>query len=452
MILVVLYFALLIVMALLLRRVKGAEDYFVAGRGFGWLLLFFTMAATNFSAFFFLGFADAAYRVGYAEYGIMALGTAFMPVMFYVLGRRVWRLGKEKGYMTAPELVRGETGDRVLGAVIALVMIIFTLPYLAVQTAGAGYIINTLTGLDTLYGGIAVALVMAFYISLGGMRASGWTDVVQGVLMFTAIILAGVFIASALGGFRAAGDASYTAAPQLFSRSSVSPLIWLGFIFLWIFVDPMFPHLFSRFYTAKDETALKKTMIMYPLVVSFLFLIPVMIGVWAHGAGVEAGTNMVMLTMVKMYTPPWLFYLVMLGALSALMSTADSQVFALASIFTRDLGLGKLMDEVMAGKLTIWLITAGVIVYTVIFLNSGEPIMDFLVKNAFSGLVVISPVVLMIVYGLKSTTYVHGVILGEAAAILLGTVIPLSGLVGMLITVAVALIRCESVRFRYRGI
>ncbi len=59
----------------------SAEDYFVASRKIGPWILFCTLAATNFSAFFFLGFAGASYRAGWGFYGIMAMGERFEEVV-----------------------------------------------------------------------------------------------------------------------------------------------------------------------------------------------------------------------------------------------------------------------------------------------------------------------------------------------------------------------------------
>jgi SSS family solute:Na+ symporter len=119
---------------------------------------------------------------------------------------------------------------------------------------------------------VVVVLVIAAYVSLGGMRGSGWTDVVQGILMFTAMLLVGLFISSALGGFTAAGESAFAADPRMFVRAGgfFTPTIWLSFMVLWIFVDPMFPQLFTRFYTAKTEKSLKTSMTLYPFLISFI--------------------------------------------------------------------------------------------------------------------------------------------------------------------------------------
>ena len=63
---------------------RTPEDYFLADRALGPLVLFFTFVATNFSAFFFLGFAGAGYRIGYSYYVMMAAGTTVGALGFFI--------------------------------------------------------------------------------------------------------------------------------------------------------------------------------------------------------------------------------------------------------------------------------------------------------------------------------------------------------------------------------
>ena len=104
---VLLYFSILIIIGIYANRKtkKTVEDYFLANRTFGPILLFFTLAATNFSSFTFLGFAGNAYKSGFGQYGIMGFGTAIMAIMFYIIGRKVWELGKKKGYFSTSWLI-----------------------------------------------------------------------------------------------------------------------------------------------------------------------------------------------------------------------------------------------------------------------------------------------------------------------------------------------------------
>ena len=459
--LVVAYFVFLIALGVFAhkRTKKTPDDYFLANRTFGPIILFFTLAATNFSAFTFLGFAGKAYTSGFGQYGIMGFGTAIMAVMFYVIGRKVWKLGKEKGYITPPELIGDRFNSISLRLIFMIVMVIFTIPSLATQALGAGLLTNHMVPEITWQiGAIITMSIIMVYVLSGGMRGSGWTDVVQGLIMIIAMTLAVVFIAVSLGGFEAANTAAYSTSPELFARPGGGeyflPQIWFSFMLLWIFADPMFPQIFSRFYTAKDEKSIKMSMILYPIVVSFLFLFPVLIGVWAHGAGLEVATgseDMVLPMMVATYTPGFIFAFVMVGALAALMSTADSQLLSLSTMLSRDIpfkGVKKLhISEISIGKILVVILSLFAILFVIGGYDPNVGIMGTLVSTTFSGLAVLCPTAIAALYWKRATKYgcISSIIIGEISIFLFQfKVFPtygfLSAIWGILIAIMVLII------------
>ncbi len=142
------------------KQSSTPEGYFLADRGLKKLTLFFTVLATNFSAFYFLGFAGAGYRIGYAHYVIMGLGTAFAGISFFIIGTKVWKWGKANGAITPSELIYQKTGSHTLRWTFAIVMLLFTFPYLALQIVGAGYIIENLTQGEVPYLAGAILLTV----------------------------------------------------------------------------------------------------------------------------------------------------------------------------------------------------------------------------------------------------------------------------------------------------
>ena len=426
-----LYFLILMVLGWYAHKKtkRTPEDYFLASRSFGPMVLFFTLIATNFSAFTFLGFAGKAYKSGFGQYGIMGFGTAMMAIMFYVVGRKVWLLGKKRGYITPPELIGDRFQSVFLKWLFLAVMVIFTIPYLATQAIGAGYIIKTvLPDISLEIGAVATIIVITVYIFLGGMRGSSWTDVLQGLIMIVALILAAVFVTMGLGGFENANHLAYNANPSLFSRPGAdnffTPQIWFSFMLLWLFCDPMFPQIFSRFYTAKDQRSLKYSMIFYPIVVSILFFIPVLMGVWANGVNLQISSgseDMVLPLMVAKFAPTWVFGFVMIGALAALMSTADSQLFSLSTMLSRDIFSKKYKSDVIMGKIFIIVLSAFAIVFILFGYNPHEGIMGTLVKTTFSGLVVLAPTTISALYWKRATKYgcIASILAGELSIFLL---------------------------------
>jgi SSS family solute:Na+ symporter len=392
---------------------KNAEDYFLANRTFGPIILLFTFAATNFSAFTFLGFAGKSYESGFGQYGIMAFGTGFMAIMFYIIGRKVWKLGKKKGYITPPELVGDILNSKLLKIIFLFVMVIFTIPYLATQAIGAGLIIENVTNsfITWQFGAILTMIIIMVYVLFGGMRGSGWTDLIQGVIMIIAMVLAVVFISNSLGGFENANLLAFQERPDLFTRPGVdnyfTPFIWLSFMLLWLFADPMFPQIFSRFYTAKNEKSLKFSLILYPIVVSFLFLFPVLIGVWAQGVGLNPNQNdLILPIMVKTYAPSYIYSFVMIGALAALMSTADSQLLSLSTMLSHDLKLKKFkISEINFARILIIILSIFAIFFVIINYDPNTGIMGTLVKTTFSGLAILCPTTIAALYWKKATKW-----------------------------------------------
>jgi len=404
------------------KRARGTtEDYFVASRTLPPFVLFLTMAATNFSAFTVFGFSGAGWRIGYSFYPIMAFGTGFMALSFYFIGRPVWRLGKEKGLLTPPELVFDRFKSRPLRLLFLGVMITFTLPYLAMQPMAAGYALEELLGIPYFAGATLITVVMLIYTLLGGFRGVAWTDVLQGGMMLALLLVALGVIASSFGGLSAANHAATIRWPELFSRPGMgggafSPGIWLGYMLLWLLCDPMFPQLFQRFYAARNERALGTTMALYPLITGILFLLPVTIGVIGRlgfpelPAGVAS--DRILPLLLSRYTPPILEALVLTAALAALMSTLDSQLLTLSSMLTRDL-----VAPLPKGRASPWVGKGFVIVLALTGLAiAWRPPATFLeiATETFTGLAVLFPTVIATLYWRQATAG------GAIASILVG--------------------------------
>jgi len=323
---------------------SSPASYFLADRKLGTVILLATMAATNFSAFTVFGVSGAGYRDGWSFFPIMGFGTGFMALSFWVIGRKAWRIGCERGIITPSELVKSLYGSPALSFLFALVMIVFTVPYLALQPMAAGYALEELVGLPYFYGSVFVTAIIVFYTLHGGMRAVAWTDLFQGLLMMVLLVAAIVITASHHGGFVAANRDVMAMKPELFSRpgdmGQYLPGVWFSYMALWFFCDPMFPQLFQRFFAARDERTIGRMMLFYPLVCTIVFFAPVAVGVLGHLSfpgliGKQADRILPMVATAV--AGDFLAALVIAAGLAALMSTMDSQLLTLSSIFTRDI-------------------------------------------------------------------------------------------------------------------
>ena len=414
------YFGLVLAIGFFSRtRWKSSpETYFLADRRLGSAVLLGTMVATNFSAFTVFGTSGAGYRDGYAFFPIMGFGTGFMALTFWIIGRRAWQLGRDHGLVTPPELVRVLYRSPPLSLLFATVMIVFTVPYLALQPMAAGYALEELIGLPYHYGCVLVTGIIVLYTLRGGMRAVAWTDLFQGLFMFVMLFVSLVIVLGHHGGLVAANQKILTAAPELLSRPGglgrYTPGIWLSFLMLWFFCDPMFPQLFQRFFSARSERTLSRIMLFYPLVCTVVFILPITIGVLGRLSVpdlVGKQADRILPMMLTQISGDAMASLVIAAGLAALMSTMDSQLLTLSSIFTRDVVPAK-WSGAAAGSVTGRLFVIALSLAGLLLAYNPPATILQIATQAFTGLAVLFPTV---IFGL----YLQRVYAGAAAASIL---------------------------------
>ncbi len=402
------------------------ESYFLANRNLTTLALFFTILATNFSAFYFLGFAGEGYRAGFSYYFIMAFGTALAAVSIYLIGTKVWHLGKAHGFITPAELIGHQTKSVGLRYLFSGVMIIYTLPYLALQIVGGGYILENLTDgqIPYLPATVLLTIFTIAYVLIGGMASVAKTDLKQGLLALIFMLLAFVFIANDLGGIETANNRLYELQPGLFTiegnAGAYHPKKWFSFVVFWFFCIPMFPQLFMRFYIAKEIKHLKKSTLLYGAIPLIISLFPVVIGAWGHLSfpGLEGkAADQIIPMMLLEHNSEWFAALIMTGAIAAFMSTLDSQLLALSTMATRDFYLPltnrkvSFQKEVFIGKVFVAIFAA---IGLLIAFKPFATIFD-MGKLAFAGLAILFPVTFAIVRlgGVKSGYAIASIVIGQ---------------------------------------
>ncbi len=418
------YFLLTLLVGMFFRKKaeRNRLEFILAGRSLTNLPLFFTMAATNFSAFTIFGFSGAGYRMGYSFYPVMGFGTGFMAISFFIIGSKISILSRRRNYIIPSDFIFDRYNSPFLKKLFSAVMIIFTLPYLSIQAIASGKSLNSLMGLPYLWGAFLVTAFIVTYVAFGGMRSIVWTDLLQGIMIISFTLTAFIIISGKSGGFISAHKEIQGSFPSLFSRpgqDNAMPYgIWFGYMFLWFFADPMFPQLFQRFIAAKDEKALRATIVLYPIITTFLFFLTVSIGVIGRltfpDLAPGASDTIFPLLLVK-YTGTFLSTLLLTGSIAALMSTMDSQLLTLSSMITTDF-LKIKRNVVFKERLTIVILG---ILGLLIALKPPPTILDFIRQTTFNGLSVLAPTVLGGLYWKKANKNgaALSIIFGEAMVV-----------------------------------
>jgi len=420
-ILILLFYLFITIFFGLLFQKKAREsraEFFLAGRNVSSLLLFFTMAATNFSAFTIFGFSGAGYRMGYSFYPVMGFGTGFMALSFIIIGSKIYLLSRSRGYITPSDYVFDRYNSIFLKKLFSLVMVVFTLPYIAIQAIASGSSLQSLLGIPYLTGAFMITAFVVAYVTLGGMRTIVWTDLLQGLMMIGFMLTALILVSLRSGGFLEIHKNISNSFPLLLQRPGQGQAmgygIWFGYMLLWFFADPMFPQLFQRFMAARNMESIKSTVVLYPLITTSLFFFTVSIGVLGRATFPDlpaASSDTIFPLLLGKYASPFLGTLILTGGIAALMSTMDSQLLTLTSMITLDFFKIK-KKEILIEKLTA--IGIGISGF-LIAINPPQTILDFINKTTFYGLSVLAPTILGGLYWKKANKYgaILSIIAGE---------------------------------------
>jgi solute:Na+ symporter, SSS family len=408
------------------RRVTSSvAGYVAADRQFGLLAMYFITGATIFSAFAFLGGPGWAYSRGAAAFYIMSYGVLGI-VPLYFLGPKAGRLGRRFGFLTQAQLVVGRFPSRALSVLLAIVSVAAFVPYLMLQMSGAGIVFSAVTdGNVPFWLGAALAYaVVATYVLSSGVSAVGWTNVFQGVFMLVVAWALGLYIPISLyGGVGAMFEQIAQARPELLTvpglTGSGEPWSWgayssailasaLGFV--------MWPHLFMKAFTARDDRTLRRTVVLFPTFQ--LFLIPVFLIGYAGVLFPSAppSSDFILPHMIlETGLPILVVALFCAGALSASMSTGDAVLHGAASVAVED-GLRpmlRLNDAQQRFLMRVFVLAIGGLAYY--FAIIQQQTLVFLLLTAYGVVCQLAPPVYAAMYWRRATT--TGVLAGLAAGI-----------------------------------
>lgn len=429
---VTLYLVALLVLGGLSRRsFRGtSQDYFVASRSIGPFLLVMSLFGTTMTAFALVGSTAKAYTHGIGVYGLMASWAGIVhSAVFFLVGIKLWRLGRRHGYVTQVQYFRDRFQSERLGTLLFPVLVLLVVPYLLIGLLGAGITVEGVTRSAGLFSdpdggpagvppwltsGVISAVVFA-YVFAAGVRGAAWANAFQTTVFLVVGLIAFFVIADALGGPEAASAA---ARPELLAREGVlEPAAFLSYGLIPLSVG-MFPHLFQHWLTARSSDSFKAPVVLHPLLILLVWLPCVLMGVWASGALdlPPQKANAVLGILVARFTGPWMSGVVTAGVLAAIMSSLDSQFMCLGTMFTNDVALRGQEDSVDdAHKLRLArrFVAAVVLVTYLLSLVSTRGIFELGIW-CFSGFSGLFPVVVASLYWKRATA--AGAMAGVVAA------------------------------------
>jgi len=357
--------------ALLSRRfaLRSSSDFFIAGRGIGGAIAAMTYSATTYSAFMMVGLVGYVYATGVGAIGFELTYLLGTMILLAIFAPRFWLAGRLRGYISPAELLSERYGSKFIGALFALVSLVMLIPYSSVQFMGIAYLLETVSGGEISFiSALLIAYLIVLLFTLWGLRSVAWTDALQAsIMLFSSLLFLGILL-SKVGGLSNLFSTLETSNLELLYANSWSFMKFLGLTTPWFFFALSNPQVSQRLFIAKNARSLRTMILGFSAFGLIYTLIVGLIGLSSRIIlpGVPS-SDLVMPTLLASESS-LIALIVLLGIVGAAVSTVNSIILTLSSMFARDI-LRALKDvpeekELLAGKLLVPIIALFALVFS----------------------------------------------------------------------------------------
>jgi sodium/proline symporter len=339
------------------RRTTNLKDFILGGRSLGPWVTALSAQATDMSGWLLLGLPGFAYLAGVESawlVGGLVVGT-WLNWRFVAqpLRERTEALGDALTLPAYFERAFDDVGG-LLRPLTAFFILVFFILYASSQFVAAGRLFESLFGLPYAWAVFWGSIVMLAYTFLGGFLAVSWSDVLQGTLMFFALLLVaamGVHLVGGFDGLHATLNAFNAELLNPWTNAEGAPLGWIGITsaLAWGLGYCGQPHILARFMAIRDPQQMRiarRVAMSWQIVV---LAAAMLVGMSALGAlpvrlvGTDA--EKAFIQMSAQFFPPWLAGICLAGVLAAIMSTASAQLLLSSAAFAEDFYRGLIRKQ-----------------------------------------------------------------------------------------------------------
>ena len=356
------------------RKVRGADDFFVAGRrGSSWLITG-SLVATIVGGSATVGMAGLGFTRGLTGAWWLLVGCIGLVVLGLFFAEKV----RGFGLYTLPELVEKQY-DRRSALAGSVLIVVAWVGIIAAQIVASGTILSVLGIGSPVLWMVISTVVFVVYSVLGGQYAVIRTDVFQIGTIFAGIFGGLALLLSRLGGLAGLKASlspeqfAFPLSPQFGGMELTSLLLLVGLTYV------VGPDMYSRLFCARSgKTARTSVFWAALLIVPFAFAITLM-GMGASALFPQISPEQALPMVVKEVLPTILGGVVLAALLCAIMSSADTTLLTASTILTVDI-LKRFKPSLSEGE-TLYLSRWGIV-----GLGTASLILALTIKGVISAL------------------------------------------------------------------
>ncbi|MFI2812712.1 MULTISPECIES: sodium/proline symporter PutP [Microbulbifer] len=379
-------------------RTRNASDYFLGGRSLPPAVAALSAGASDMSGWLLLGLPGAAYASGLSSAWI-ALGLFSGIVLSWTTMARRLRIYTYEldDALTVPAYLhrRFNLGHPYLRTVCAFFILLFFLFYVASGLIAGGKLFETVFGWDYEWAVLIGAAAVISYTLFGGFLAVSWTDVIQGLLMSLALVAVPLVVINDEGGFAASWGQLHDKVPELMHwmqdntgqalgvAAVLSSLAWgLGYFGQ--------PHIVARFMAVRRPEDVPAAATVAAIWSLFGFLGAMSVGLFGHLelAQTLPDGERVFMALVEALFHPLVAGILLAAILSAIMSTADSQLLVSSAALAEDIyhvWFGRKTTPEAMVKVGRWAVVALSLIAVAVAMDPESKVLD-VVAYAWAGL------------------------------------------------------------------
>ncbi|MDN5863808.1 MAG: sodium/proline symporter PutP [Gammaproteobacteria bacterium] len=332
------------------RRNKNLKDYLLAGRGLGSFVTALSAEASDMSQWLLLALPGLAYAAGLGAMW-MAIGLAVGTYLnWLVVARRLREQTEHYGdALTLPDYFAGRFEDRshILRAITALFILVFFVFYASSGFVAGAKLFTSLFDVSYFWALAAGAAVVMSYTFIGGFLAVAWNDVLQGTMMFLALVVVAALGLWYVGGFDGLAQSLNALNTDLldpfYDVLHNQPFGWIAIVSLLAWGLGYFgqPHILARFMaidSPRGIPAARRFAVAWVVIVLAAAVIVGLIG-WGvidHRLTGDAREKVFIFAALQLL-PTILAGIALAGILAAIMSTVSAQLLVAASAFSEDI-------------------------------------------------------------------------------------------------------------------
>ncbi len=344
---------------------KTAEDFMLAGRTIGVVVMFFFVLFVVSSTWTFYGYPGFLYINGPAYVYMIWGSVAGFAGLYMFLGPRLWAVSRLNRYLSPVEILAERYESPFLRLILSLMLLAFIVPYVGIQPLGVGLGFEALTGLPLIIGALYTVALLVILVMLGGMRIVAWVNIFLGAVYVSALLGSLIWITNKFlpGGLTEAAQNLMINNPEILSTPGPqgywTPVMVGGAMVVGL-MGFSWPHIVIGVMTARDKILFK----WFPILIFifgglFFYTIPFIWGsiiapnIMPGVTGKEA-VDAIVQTIITKYLPSWFSVYVLMGVIAAAVSTAAVQLLTSSIIVSKDLIQGLFKTKASDTQIIRW--------------------------------------------------------------------------------------------------